>query len=158
MKTIEIEKKTTRGKKISNFFHNAINLTHSLFGTGVIVAGIVLCALSILPILPAICYGILALIVGSMLFAAAHRVVNFFSHLFNDPKKLDGSLNKVVAPKVTQEKGATSTHQINTTLTQHAQPATAAKPITAATVVPFKSKVAQTPVESTATQTATASM
>jgi hypothetical protein len=69
---------------LKNFAHNLLNITDSLFRTGLLVGGIVLCVFYSAPFIPVLCYGFILGFVASLLFSAAHRVVDFFANMFSD--------------------------------------------------------------------------
>jgi len=71
-------------KGLKNFAHNLLSITHSLFGTALVVGGIVSFVFFGFPFVPVLCYGIILAVIGTLLFNAAHRVVDFFANMFDD--------------------------------------------------------------------------
>lgn len=135
-------------KGLNNFAHNLLNITHSLFGTGLLVGGIVGCAFFAYPIFPVLFYGVITAIVGSLLFRAAHRVVDFISNMFNKDAA------EVVATPIATAATTTATHVHAASSTNKMHAAFAKNPAPKATV----NAQTQTPTGSNAqTQTQTES-
>ncbi len=109
----------TIGRGLKNFAHNLLDTIHSVFRSTILAIGIVSCVFFSFPILPALLYGFVAAIVGSIVFQAAHRVVDFLSDMFKSSPDVAAESHVSSDARKSDEQTPSSTSRVQTTLNSH---------------------------------------